>query len=1052
MEEYEEILKDKRPIIDNDVASILPRIQRPEDVDEKLFSDVVENMIANRNDDIRKYEDDPQIRNALVARENEELQKNALLDIKLTVPQKRARFYPSVLRDAIPKFYSTKGDINSNTNVNNTNANNNNNNNSGETISELEYHLRKVADLIQKDINDIFRPPEVAVNSPSIVDSNLETEIIAKAAEQERKLTDNDVEIILSTMDYGKFYVGDRPNIIIDKNVRSVLERDRKREMENQLRRIKIKPHRVPKLTQLFQERFFRGLAVPSKYVGNIMASSFGEAATQQTLNTFHSAGDRNGRKQLTGLPKFMSIVEVQEKPHDPTITIFMKNQYNEEQLRNKIPIFQMTVLGQVIDSYRILGDNRGLPPSPRWEQVSDIVRGVPIDLTNVEGGRMYRNDNVMNYVTMPNINPPRLNTHRGHPAFSYDNMNNVSKGRILEIKFDVQELFFRKITLGQIADAIEEENSLVRVVTSSMDIGLIYIYYPFKGLNMEPLIGKVEGGLPSFAEADPFTVFLKQAYFPKIKELQIGGVYGITYVSVQSFALSKAIDKQHSSIPVKSDANGRSILNFNPRKRLSLYFKQEDCDRWALNETTLIQYITMKLNRYATPGFTFDAQYFEGDGYRVEFNTVGLMERSELYDELVQMTKDEIIYELENVTKFPITELIRTSSESELAQAFDGEPIRVDNNGIDNNNILTIEFDANRLLLFGFEIADLADTILDVIESDVNDALEKNLNSSVNNNNVNSRPGTDLKRVKLELTVDEKLKRVTVKGIPSWFAVGSIPTYVKDRLTDTLAISNRIENAAMKWYYEADGNNLIEILAHPEVDARYTRSDNIVEIFQTLGAESCRTIAMIEIAANVKEGINPVHIELLADSITSRTPGDKPLAQNRNGLAKRRAEFIARGFETTTDVFMKAGLGQVDNLQSFSSQIMVGTLKRSGGLAETDRKRILRSDVFQYDFPRHITVKNPNPNEVLLNPSVPMVVQQTITQENSPTDVATNDIAIPLMKLPEIVIVSAAVVKENPALTQNSTPKPTVNKVSGSKKPLSAKEKLQRAAQLRKK
>lgn len=1007
MEEYAEVLKDKRPVSDSDVRTIIESIQRPNDVDEKLFNDVLLNMVKNRNSEITVVEDNPLIRNALQTRENEEKEMNARQDVKLTIEQKRARFYPSVYEDAIPKFY---------------------------TNDELQFHLDNITRLLQKDMDDVFRLPDVDVNSPQIEDSNPDLEIIAAAAEEEKKLTDNDIEVILNTMDYSKFYVGDRPNVVIDKNVAAAAERDRRREMENQLRRITIKPRRVAKYTELYQQRFYRSLAVPGKYVGNIMASSYGEAATQQTLNTFHFAGDRNARKQLNGLPKFEAIVDVNEKPRNPGITIFTKDSYNDEQLRMKIPMFQMTTMGQIIESYRILGNDAGLPPAPRWEQVSDIIRGVPVEYGGTVGIR------TMRYVTAPNIEPARLNVHRGHPAFTTDPLTLKNKGRILEIKFDIKELYFRKITLGQISDAIEEENSKVRVVTSSMDIGLIYIYYPFKGLTQESLIGG--GEIPAFAEADPFTVFLKQAYFPKIRELQIGGIYGIDYVSIQSYSIPKAIDKQNSTIPTRapvSQTDGGAA--FNPNRRLSLYFKQEECDRWALDEFTLSYFVVMKLGRFVTPGYIFDLKYDEDDGIRIEFNTIGLMKNDDLYGGKTQLGKDDIISELEGTTKIPIYDLLREGTilpaAGNLNAIFDTDPITI------NNGILTIDFDGAKLRSFGFDLLQLGSTITSIIESDINSDQQSDLGKT-------RKAASNIINVKLDLTLDEKLSLLIIKGIPGTFSPGpqELVNYVEEKLKETMAISEAIQNSSLKWFYEADGNNLIEILAHPAVNARYSRSDNGVEIFRTLGAESYRAIILHEIAANVKEGINPAHIELLADALSSKTPGDKPLAQNRNGLAKRGAEFIARGFETTTDSFMKAGLGQVDNLSSFPAQIMIGTLAKNGGLPETDRRRILREDVFQYDFPRKQRQKRENEKREdekrIDEREADVGERKERSQEGSTfniTDRQTVDTNLP------VPVVSAAVVREEritPSATTRQTPGSTASK---SRKPLTVKEKMAQMA-----
>ena len=74
----------------------------------------------------------------------------------------------------------------------------------------------------------------------------------------------------------------------------------------------------------------------PGEAIGVITAESFGEPATQMTLNVFHFAGVQE--MQITvGLPRLIEIFDARKKPSTPSMEIYVEREYNTEDKIKKI-------------------------------------------------------------------------------------------------------------------------------------------------------------------------------------------------------------------------------------------------------------------------------------------------------------------------------------------------------------------------------------------------------------------------------------------------------------------------------------------------------------------------------------------------------------------------------------------------------------------------------------------------------------------------------------------------------------------------------------------
>ena len=94
--------------------------------------------------------------------------------------------------------------------------------------------------------------------------------------------------------------------------------------------------HRDGLRTLLLQIRtaYMRSIVHPGEMVGLVAAQSIGEPTTQLTLNTFHSAGISSKSGVTRGVPRIEEILSLSENPKNPSMTVFLKKDEQEDQSR----------------------------------------------------------------------------------------------------------------------------------------------------------------------------------------------------------------------------------------------------------------------------------------------------------------------------------------------------------------------------------------------------------------------------------------------------------------------------------------------------------------------------------------------------------------------------------------------------------------------------------------------------------------------------------------------------------------------------------------------
>ena len=135
------------------------------------------------------------------------------------------------------------------------------------------------------------------------------------------------------------------------------------------------------------------------------------------------------------------------------------------------------------------------------------------------------------------------------------------------------------------------------------------------------------------------------------------------------------------------------------------------------------------------------------------------------------------------------------------------------------------------------------------------------------------------------------------------------------------------------EWVLDTDGVNLKTIMCQESVDHTRTISNDIVEIFETLGIEAVREALLNEIRGVISfDGayVNYRHLAILVDVMTYR---GHLMSITRHGINRVDSGPLMKcSFEETTDILLEAAVyGMKDGLHGVSENIMLGQLAPIG-------------------------------------------------------------------------------------------------------------------------
>ena len=254
---------------------------------------------------------------------------------------------------------------------------------------------------------------------------------------------------------------------------------------------------------------------------------------------------------------------------------------------------------------------------------------------------------------------------------------------------------------------------------------------------------------------------------------------------------------------------------------------------------------------------------------------------------------------------------------------------------------ILRLEFDKAKLFDMDIRMTDIYYSIQSKFSGD----LESDLSFVYSDDNANKLvfrfhfildddPAQGEKAEDMILTIKnlEKivLNDIVIKGIKG---VNSVSMDNKSA-TMLYKESDTSENYVQKnpWVLYTEGTNLIDIFSHPNVDASRTFTNDVYEIYETLGIEAAREIILNEITDLIasESYINYRHTALLADTMVNR---GNIMSIDRHGINKSdRGPLPKCSFEETTDMLAQAAIfSELDNMSGVSSNIMFGQEVPSG-------------------------------------------------------------------------------------------------------------------------
>ena len=220
------------------------------------------------------------------------------------------------------------------------------------------------------------------------------------------------------------------------------------------------------------------------------------------------------------------------------------------------------------------------------------------------------------------------------------------------------------------------------------------------------------------------------------------------------------------------------------------------------------------------------------------------------------------------------------------------------------------------------FAIKNSLKTKIQCIYSDYNDdnLIMRIRGVNINNNKKNTLDENDeiyfLKNLQNNI-----LNNIILRGIKN------IPKIILRKLNSELTLENGNYVPKEKWVLDTVGTNFIDILAQDSIDANRTISNDIQEVYKTLGIEAARQCILNELQEAISfDGtyIDEHNLTMLADRMTATK---KMVSVFRHGINNDDIGPIAKAcFEETPEMFLRAARhAELDPMTGVSSNVMVG-------------------------------------------------------------------------------------------------------------------------------
>jgi DNA-directed RNA polymerase subunit A' len=295
-------------------------------------------------------------------------------------------------------------------------------------------------------------------------------------------------------------------------------------------------------------------------------------------------------------------------------------------------------------------------------------------------------------------------------------------------------------------------------------------------------------------------------------------------------------------------------------------------------------------------PGTQMTLRTFHFAGVKERNVTLGLPRLIELVDARKKPVTPTMDIYLDEEHKVSREKALQVAKEIIYTRVSD----LIDKSDIDYSGILNFYFSEEQLVERGCEL----EQVFDVLKGS-----KKRYDISMKDKPYHIRVSIpDDPDAQTILTLKNKLLNARVKGVPDI-----------ERVT--------IVKQDEEWVIQTAGSNLSKVVQIPGVDTRRVSTNNVYEIWQTLGIEAARTALVKEITNTLEEQgleVDLRHIMLVADLMSSKGY----LQQiGRHGIAGTKTSVLARAaFEITVPTIARASLeGQVETLRGVTENVIVG-------------------------------------------------------------------------------------------------------------------------------
>jgi DNA-directed RNA polymerase beta' subunit len=183
-----------------------------------------------------------------------------------------------------------------------------------------------------------------------------------------------------------------------------------------------------------------------------------------------------------------------------------------------------------------------------------------------------------------------------------------------------------------------------------------------------------------------------------------------------------------------------------------------------------------------------------------------------------------------------------------------------------------------------------------------------------------------------------------------------------------------------IRWSLNTDGTNMKALFKDINVVYEKSRSNDIREIYTTLGIEAARKALVLELDNVIGEGaINYRHVSLLVDTMTNR---GQLMSIDRHGINRSDVGPLAKcSFEETTDMLVNASIfSEYDQLNGVSANVMLGHKPPCGTgdfdiIIDEDKYTEIMKDIVISKNDINTIIEDPDgeeENDIFINVNIP--------------------------------------------------------------------------------